>query len=182
VNRISPYWIAIGALVWWMLAAPRWDAWIAGGVAVSVGALLHAGLGGRSGARLRLLGLLSFLPYFADQSLRGGIDVARRALSPSLPLQPGFLDYRIRLPAGPERVFFVNCISLLPGTFSAAFRDRELTVHLLASDPGGDEGRLRRLEAMVAGLFGVELEAGDPEAASARRKSGREDAEEGASP
>jgi multicomponent Na+:H+ antiporter subunit E len=144
-------------LVWWILALPRTDAWGAGALALLVGAGLHAALGGRSGARLHPAGLVAFVPFFLDQSFRGGFDVARRALSPSLPVAPAFLDYRTRLPEGPTQVFFVNCVSLLPGTFSARFQEGELRVHLLTDDGSGPE-RLKRLEEKVAGLFGVGLE------------------------
>lgn len=157
MRRISFTWLLVLALVWWILAMPRTDAWIAGGFAVALGMLLHTGLGGRGGERLRFRGLLGFLPFFLVQSLRGGIDVARRALSPSLPLSTGFLRYPIRLPEGPSRVFFMNCISLLPGTFSARLEGSALQVHLLAEDDGIG-GRLALLEEKVAALFGHALE------------------------
>jgi multicomponent Na+:H+ antiporter subunit E len=143
-------------LVWGILALPRTDAWIAGAVAVAAGGLLHTGLGGRRGLRVRLPGLVAFIPFFLSQSLRGGADVARRALSPSLPLDTGFLRYRTRLPQGPARILFVNCISLLPGTFSAELRDGAIRVHLLTRDDEAPR-RLARLEGKVAGLFGIIL-------------------------
>jgi multicomponent Na+:H+ antiporter subunit E len=144
--------------VWWILALPRTDAWVAGALAVLVGVGLHAALGGPTGARLSPLGLLAFIPFFLDQSFRGGFDVARRAFAPSLPVAPAFLDYRTRLPAGPAQVFFVNCISLLPGTFSARVEAGEIRVHLLTDDGSGPQ-RLRRLETKVASLFGLRLDA-----------------------
>jgi multicomponent Na+:H+ antiporter subunit E len=160
LRRISGGWLVILALVWWILAEPRAGAWVAGAVAVGLGVLLHSRLGGPSDARLRPRGVLAFLPFFVLHSFRGGIDVARRAFSPSLPLAPGFVPYRVRLPHGPPRTLFVNCISLLPGTFSAEFHDRELLVHLLASSEA-DVARLHRLEHKVAGMFGLELPPGE---------------------
>jgi multicomponent Na+:H+ antiporter subunit E len=159
LRRISFTWLLVFALVWWVLALPRTDGWVAGGLAVALGTLLHTGLGGRSGERIRLRGLLGFIPFFLVQSLRGGADVARRALSPSLPLATGFIRYRIRIPEGPSRVFFMNCISLLPGTISARLQDRSLQVHLLAEDDRV-AGRLSLLEEKVAALFGHSLTPG----------------------
>lgn len=156
MRRISVPWLLVFALVWWILAFPRTDAWLAGALAVTLGVLLHTGLGGRTEARIRLSGLLGFIPFFLGQSIQGGTDVAFRALSPSLPLATGFLRYPLRLPEGPPRVFFVNCLSLLPGTFSAAFQGQSIQVHLLARDDGIRE-RLERLEEKVARLFGVPL-------------------------
>ena len=156
LRRISLPWLLVFALVWWILALPRTDAWMAGALAVGLGVLLHTGLGGRTGTRLRVGGLLGFLPFFLGQSLQGGADVARRAFSPSLPLDTGFLRYPVRLPKGPPRVLFVNCISLLPGTFSAEFDGRSIEIHLLARDDGLRQ-RLERLEEKVARVFGVPL-------------------------
>ncbi len=161
MRRISLVWLLVFALVWTVLAAPRFDAWVAGGLAVLLGTALHTGLGGRQGARISLRGLLGFAPFFVNQSVRGGIDVAFRALHPARPLDPGFIRYRIGLPAGPARIFFVNCISLLPGTFSAQFHDRELRVHLLTDDAEGAR-KLETLEEKVARLFGVRLDSSAP--------------------
>jgi multicomponent Na+:H+ antiporter subunit E len=154
LRRISLPWLLVFAVVWWILALPRTDAWMAGALAVALGGLLHTGLGGRTGT-----GLLGFIPFFLGQSLQGGADVARRAFSPSLPLETGFLRYSVRLPEGPPRVLFVNCISLLPGTFSAEFDGRSIEIHLLARDHGL-RNRLERLEEKVARLFGVPLGGG----------------------
>ncbi len=157
MRRISLAWLLVFALVWTVLAAPRFDAWVAGAIAVLTGVILHTGLGGRQGARIHLRGLVRFVPFFLNQSVRGGLDVAFRALHPARPLDPTFIPFRTGLPEGPARVFFVNCISLLPGTFSAQFHDRDLRVHLLTDDAEGAR-RLETLERKVAGLFGVQVD------------------------
>jgi multicomponent Na+:H+ antiporter subunit E len=53
---------------------------------------------------------------FLRQSLIAGVDVARRALDPRLPLRPGFVLYPVGLPPGPARNMFTTLVSLLPGT------------------------------------------------------------------
>lgn len=153
MSRISPMVLVLSAVVWWILAAPEAAAPAAALVAVAAGGLLHLGLGGRSGSRVSLPGLVAFLPFFAVESVKGGFDVARRAFSPALPLSPGFLEHVIRLPPGSARTFFVNAISLLPGTLSAQLEGSRLTVHLLSTDPEAPQ-RLQRLEMRVAHLFG----------------------------
>jgi multicomponent Na+:H+ antiporter subunit E len=50
------------------------------------------------------------------QSLVAGADVARRALDPRLPLQPGFITYATGLADGPGRNAFRAIMSLQPGT------------------------------------------------------------------
>lgn len=155
MRRISPGWLAIYTLVWLLLAWPRTGAWGAGAVAVAAGVLLHVGLGGRSGARLSVSGVARFVPFFLLESVRGGIDVSRRALAPSVPVAPDLLRYAVRLPEGPPRIFFLNAISLLPGTFSAWLEGNVITVHRLSRERGS-EVLLRMLEDRVAGLFGLD--------------------------
>lgn len=44
---------------------------------------------------LRFGALLALMPHFFWQSVPAGIDVARRALDPRLPLNPGFVEERL---------------------------------------------------------------------------------------
>jgi multicomponent Na+:H+ antiporter subunit E len=66
--------------------------------------------------RLRLGALARFAGHFLWQSFIAGVDVARRAFDPRLPLKPGYLAYPVRLPAGPGRAAFGAITSLMPGT------------------------------------------------------------------
>lgn len=109
--------------------------------------------------RWRPMGLLRFLPYFVKQSLRGGIDVSRRAFHPRMPVNPGYIEYQIRLPAGPWRVFFVNALNLQPGTIGVRIDGDTLRVHALDESMPVEEN-LRELEERVAHLFGVEAVKG----------------------
>ncbi len=105
---------------------------------------------------LNPLGMLSFTPYFLYQSLKGGIDVMRRALSPELPLFPGMLLFKTFLPAGAPRVFFANVITLLPGTLSVDVEDDVIIVHTIDTKAPVWSGLLQ-LEAHVASLYQHEL-------------------------
>lgn len=66
----------------------------------------------------RPLRLLVFFFWFVLASWRGGIDVARRALAPSLPVSPTWHQHELALPPGLPRTVFVAVLSLLPGTLS----------------------------------------------------------------
>lgn len=66
--------------------------------------------------RVRLTGLAWLAGRFVRQSLVAGWDVARRALSRRMPLEPGFLAYAPRLPGGLVGDGFTALSSLLPGT------------------------------------------------------------------
>jgi multicomponent Na+:H+ antiporter subunit E len=63
--------------------------------------------------------------------LRGGADVAWRALDPKIPIFPDVVDYPLRLPPGLPRVFSVNTASLLPGTLTVELNADRLRVHVL---------------------------------------------------
>ncbi|MGC1826997.1 MAG: Na+/H+ antiporter subunit E, partial [Pseudolabrys sp.] len=53
--------------------------------------------------RLRPIVLAKLVLRFLYQSIGAGVDVAWRALDPRLPLQPGYVIYRSRLPPGTMR-------------------------------------------------------------------------------
>lgn len=86
-------------------------------------------LAGRSISIPALLGLAVRLPF---QSLIAGVDVARRALAPSLPLQPGFVTYATGLASGPGRDAFCALTSLQPGTLPVRVEQSgNLLIHCL---------------------------------------------------
>jgi multicomponent Na+:H+ antiporter subunit E len=80
---------------------------------------------------LRLLRLLALAPGFLRGSIAGGVDVAWRALHPRLPLRPGWIAYRPRVPEGVARVVLGSELSLLPGTLAAGSEAGCLLVHCL---------------------------------------------------
>ena len=143
--------------IWWVITQGRADSWLVGAPAVAVATLASVQLSAHAGARFSLLGLLRFLAMFVVESVRGGVDVARRTLGYRLRIRPGFRRYRLHLHDPRARVLLVNCISLLPGTLASNLDGKHVEVHLL--DAGEDpEPDLRRLEKAVAGLFGVQAE------------------------
>jgi multicomponent Na+:H+ antiporter subunit E len=65
-------------------------------------------------------------------SLLAGLDIARRALDPRLPLRPGTVAVPLRLGPGPARDGFRLLASLQPGTLPAGLdAQRRLIVHAL---------------------------------------------------
>jgi multicomponent Na+:H+ antiporter subunit E len=81
--------------------------------------------------RVRVTALALLLPRFLWQSLRAGLDVALRALRPRLPLQPGFVDYPVKLPRGSARNAFELISSLLPGSVPTDETDTAIEYHCL---------------------------------------------------
>ena len=81
--------------------------------------------------RVRIGVLLLLLPRFLWQSLVAGIDVARRAFAPRLPLAPGFVEYPTGLPRGAPRNAFAAISSLLPGSVPAGETETHIEYHAL---------------------------------------------------
>lgn len=85
--------------------------------------------------RVRPAALVRLALRFLRQSVVAGIDVARRALDPRLPLHPGFVVYPVGLPRGPARHMFTTLMSLLPGTVPTGSDERgELLIHCLDAE------------------------------------------------
>ena len=105
----------------WLLLYGRAPAGLVVGIAVAAAAAWTSlRLLPPTSARLRSLALVSMSLHFLWQSLLAGADVAWRALDPRLPLRPGYVPCRLRLPAGPRRSAFLALASLLPGSLPAA--------------------------------------------------------------
>lgn len=149
--------------IWWLLTNGRPDALVFGACCAAAAALVPLVIGDAGDAAAQrallptVLRLPLLLPFFLWQSLRGGVDVALRALKPRLPLAPAMMDYRLRLPPGPAPVMMASLVSLMPGTL-AMISGTRLKVHVLdARRDYSDE--LERLEALVARVFGIALGA-----------------------
>ena len=126
--------IFILATIWIILTGADISSWVVGVPTILITAGLSLRLTPPSSLRISLTGALHFTVFFLRQSFLGGIDVMRRALSPRQLLNPGLVPYTTFLPEGPARIFFVNIISLLPGTLSAELDGNHLTIHTLDRD------------------------------------------------
>jgi len=88
-----------------------------------------------SQGRLHTGALLKLIAHFLWQSMIAGVDVARRAFDPRLPLKPGFLTYPVGIPAGTGRSVFGAVTGLMPGTLPVwTDPDGALVYHCLDSD------------------------------------------------
>ena len=153
--------LAALALLWWVVAGGTASSWIVGVPTIAAAALL-APRAPRGPWRLSLPGALRFTTFFLRESLRGGVDVARRVSAPRPRIAPGLLHYHWRLPSGsPARALFALCAGLLPGTLVANVSEQALLIHALdMGAPVGDD--LAALEQRIASLFSLELSAPEP--------------------
>lgn len=147
--------LALFGAIWLILTGGVADGWLVGAPVVVLAAWMSRTLW--ADPPLSLRGVARFIPFFAHQSLAGATDVALRALKPSMPLHPGIVRHRLRLPPGVSRVSLANVVSMLPGTLSADLDGDELVIHAL--DTRQDlHAMVIDLEPRIAAVFGMSLE------------------------
>ncbi|MBK5962674.1 sodium:proton antiporter [Thiocystis minor] len=147
---------------WLLLAGPGLNESVAKGLTTDLAANLAVGLLAAVAAtwvslrllpptpgRLHLAALARLALHFFWQSIVAGVDVARRAFDPRLPLKPGDLTFPTRLPPGTERAAFGAITSLMPGTLPVGTDDHDrLLYHCLDLDQPVAAG-LARDEALM---------------------------------
>lgn len=102
------------ASVWLALAGTKGEALIVGALVVPCAVWLSLGLWPPAG-RVRIRAAMALVLRFVWRSVVGGLDVARRACDPRLPLAPGLVQLPTRLPPA-GRVVLGAGLSLMPGT------------------------------------------------------------------
>lgn len=161
-RRVLPSFVlrsGVLALTWVILAGGDAGSLALGVPVAMVAAFVSVLLSPPRPSGFRLAGVFPYAVYFVTQSVIGGFDVARRALSPAMPIDPALIEYPLRLAGAAPRMIFANTISLLPGTLSARYIDGTLQVHALDAT-ASVEAELRVLEAKVTALFGEHLTEG----------------------
>ncbi|MGB5832933.1 MAG: Na+/H+ antiporter subunit E [Thiohalocapsa sp.] len=148
------------SFLWIVLTGPDLSSWIIGLPSVALATAAAVKLSANTNDRPRLIGAIRFLPFFVLGSTRGGIDVASRVMRPVMQIDPGTRPYALRLKGRNAQVFFLDVISLLPGTLSADMRKGIVQVHALDINDDIDAS-LEQLETRVADLFGETLETAD---------------------
>ena len=85
-----------------------------------------------------LPGLIRYVPWLIGQVIRANLDVARRIVSPELPIYPSVI--KVNAPHHTEvgRVTYANSITLTPGTISLDVSAETIEVHALTEDAAND--------------------------------------------
>ena len=146
---------AVALLLWVLLVGSLDPAELAAGLLVALVVLAVSGprLAILDGIRLRpaaLLHVVSYLAYFFVALIRSNVDMARRVLSPSLPLRPAVVEVATSLESPLGRLVLANSITLTPGTLSVDVKGDRLLVHWVDCPPGTDLAAATR--AIAAGF------------------------------
>jgi len=70
-----------------------------------------------------------YVPVFVYKMFLSNIDVARRVLTPKIPLNPGFVKIPIDLKGDVGKLTLANSVTLTPGTLAIDSDDENLYIH-----------------------------------------------------
>ena len=100
---------------------------------------------------LRLGRCPGYLLWLAWEIIKSNVDVARRILSPSLPIAPAVRWLPASQRSELARVIYADSITLTPGTLSIDLEDGAVEVHALSED-SLDALERGEMDARVSGL------------------------------
>ena len=72
-----------------------------------------------------------YIFVFIGELVKSNFDVARRVISPKLPINPGIVEVRTKLKSKMGRMILTSSITLTPGTFTVELLDDRIFVHWL---------------------------------------------------
>jgi multicomponent Na+:H+ antiporter subunit E len=81
---------------------------------------------------------MRFLPWLLWQIVKANVDVARRILTPRLPIRPTVIRIKTGQRRDLGRVIYANSITLTPGTVSIDLQGDEILVHALTREAADD--------------------------------------------
>ena len=93
--------------------------------------------------------------WLAREVVKSNLDVARRILSPSLPISPNVFTLKASQRTDLGRVIFANSITLTPGTISIDLQGDTIEVHALTQEAaetlqtGEMDRRVTDLEGLI---------------------------------
>jgi multicomponent Na+:H+ antiporter subunit E len=158
-TRPTPFHVLFAYVVFfllWLLLVGSLDPQeliVGAGVALVVTIVAAPQLGIFAGVRLTPtapIALLLYLKHFLIALVEANIDVARRVLSPSLPIRPAVVEIQTELESPLGRLLLANSITLTPGTLIVDVNDERLFVHWIDCPPGTDLAAATRI---IAGDF-----------------------------
>ncbi len=91
----------------------------------------EARLKGNFPAGLRYSRLLFYIPWLIWQIVVASFQVAAVVLNPKMPIDPGLVKFKTKLPTMVAKVILGNSITLTPGTITVQLKGDEFLVHSL---------------------------------------------------
>ncbi|BDU50735.1 Na+/H+ antiporter subunit E [Haliovirga abyssi] len=98
-----------------------------------------------------------YIPVFIYQMILSNLDVAYRVLSPSLPINPGFVKIKTSLKGEVGKLALANSITLTPGTLTLDVDDENIYIHWIDVKGSGSkeyqENISQTFEKVLGGIF-----------------------------
>ena len=148
MKRVS---LAIVLMAVWLLLSGHFDGLFvslgAVSVALSIWAAARMKVVDPEGHPIQIAGrVFTYFPWLFKEIIKSNIDVARRVLSPSLPIGPRVFTVTASQKTAVGQTIYANSITLTPGTVTIDVRGTELEVHALteASADGIRSGAMDR--------------------------------------
>ena len=102
-----------------------------------------------------LVFIFAYVPLFIWQLLLANFDVARRVLSPKIPLNPGFVKISTDLKGDFAKLTLANSITLTPGTLSVDIDGDDIYIHTVDVKGKTPEENREIISAKFEKLLGV---------------------------
>lgn len=98
-----------------------------------------------------------YIPVFLYRMVLANLDMARRILSPKIPLNPGIVKVKTKIKSKMGKLTLANSITLTPGTMSVEVDEDNIYVHWIDVQGKGDEDYTEaisgRFEDILGGIF-----------------------------
>ncbi|HKK60622.1 MAG TPA: Na+/H+ antiporter subunit E [Salinivirga sp.] len=99
-----------------------------------------------------------YLFVFLGELIKSNLDVARRVVSPALPIKPGIVEVKTSLQSPMARMILANSITLTPGTLTVDMQDDQLFIHWIevktADQQQATEQIVRKFEKYLEKIYG----------------------------
>ncbi len=105
----------------------------------------------------RLFAFIKYIPVFLWEMLKANLDVAKRVIDPSLPINPGIIEIKTDLKSERAKLFLANSITLTPGTLTVDIIEDRLYIHWIdisTNDPAEQKKIISaKFEKLLEGVF-----------------------------
>ncbi len=99
--------------------------------------------------------VLLYLPVFVWELVKANVDIARRVLSPKIPLKSGFVKVKTDLDGDFGKLTLANSITLTPGTLTVDVNEDELYVHCVEVPGETEEENQKKISSTFERILKV---------------------------
>ncbi len=106
-------------------------------------------------------GIMYFFAYifvFLGELIKSNFDIAKRVLSPSLPINPGIVEVETKLKSKLGRMILANSITLTPGTLTVKVEEDTFFIHCVNVEhtdiDGATKDIVKKFEKYLEVIYG----------------------------